>query len=74
MRYLKETKKIDIDEKFIALLDYEEIKDIKESSIINLREDYTYGVQISIKDETKLIELKNTCKELIDVTKQLVYE
>jgi len=70
MKYLKEKNKINLDEKFIELLGYGELS---EGSVINLREDYTYGVQISIKDGTKLDELKKTCKELVDVTKEIIY-
>src|SRR3989338_3395193 len=53
MRYLNEEKKINIDDKFIILLEYEEIENTKENSVIDMREDYTYGVQISVKDEAK---------------------
>lgn len=70
MKYLNEEKKISLDDKYIQLLEYE---DTKEASVIDLREDYTYGVQISIKDEAKINELKKTCKELIDITKQVIY-
>jgi len=73
MRFLKEENLINLDEKFIELLEYEEINNIEEHSIIDLREDYTYGVRISVKDETKLDELRKTCKELIDITKEIVY-
>lgn len=73
MRYLKENNKIQLDEKYIELLEYEEIEDMQENSIINLREDYTYGIQTSVKDESKLNDLKEKCKELIDITKQIVY-
>jgi len=68
MRYLKEEKKINLDEKFIELLEYEEI-----NSVIDMREDYTYGVQISVKDEARLDELKDVCKELIDIVKGIVF-
>ncbi len=73
IRFLTEINKIDLDEKFIKLLEYEGIEKMKEDSIINLREDYTYGIKISVEDETKLNELKKTCKELIDFTKQIVF-
>lgn len=72
MRFLKEENKINLEEKFIRLLEYEEMKDLGDS-VIDLREDYTYGVQISIKDETKLNEVKKTCKELIDITKEIIH-
>jgi hypothetical protein len=52
---------------------HEEMEDVKEDSVIDLREDYTYGVQISVKDEAKLNDLKRICKELIDITKQIIY-
>ena len=71
IKYLKENNKIQLDEKFIELLEYEEIS---ENSIIDLREDYTYGVRTSVEDETKLNSLKKTCKEVIDITKQIVYD
>jgi uncharacterized protein (UPF0332 family) len=74
MRYLKETNKIELDEKYIELLEYEEIGSIRKDCVIDLREDYTYGVQISVEDEAKLNDLKKTCKELIDITKQIIYK
>lgn len=70
MKYLKEEKRINLDDKFIELLEYEEIE---EDSIIDLRENYTYGVQISVKDEAKINNLKKTCKEIIDITKEIIY-
>ena len=48
MRFLKETGKINLDEKFIEHLEYEEVGESTEHSIIEQREDYTYGVQISV--------------------------
>jgi len=74
MRHLKEQKKIILDDKFINLLQYEELEEKKENSIISLREDYTYGVQISIKDEAKINELKTICKELLDNTKEIIFK
>lgn len=73
IRFLKENDKIKLDEKFIQLLEYEEMENIKENSIIDLREDYTYGVQISVKDEAKINDLKKTCKELVDITKEIIF-
>ena len=73
IRSLKENNKLKIDKKFIELLEYEEMENSRDDSIIDLREDYTYGVQISFKDEAKLNDLKKVCKELIDITKQIIY-
>src|SRR3989344_4781089 len=74
MRCLKETNKIKLDEKFIELLEHEDLEEVKENSIIDMREDYTYGIQVSVKDETRLNDMKKTCKELFDVAKEIVYE
>ncbi len=72
--YLKETKKIELEDKYIKLLEYDEIKSHSENSIIDSREDYTYGIKTQVKDETKLNELKKNCKELVDITKQIVHK
>lgn len=72
MRYLKEKKEIEIDEKFIEVLEYEEFEKTEES-FIDLREDYTYGVEISVEDMAKIKELEELCKECIDATKQIIY-
>ncbi len=74
MRFLKETGKINLDEKFIEALEYEEREESKENSVIEMREDYTYGVQISVKDDAKINELKKICKELVEITKEIIYE
>mgnify|MGYP001557892926 FL=1 len=74
MEYLKEEKKIKLDQKFIDLLKYEEMEERAENKIIGLREDYTYGIQISVEDETKLNELQKVCKELIDIAKEIIFE
>jgi len=74
MRFLKENSEIHLDERFIELLEYEEMENAGEGSVIALREDYTYGVQISVKDEVRINELKKTCKELIDVAKEIIFK
>ncbi len=73
MRYLKEEKKITLDDKYIESLEYEELEKTKEDSVIDLREDYTYGVQISVKDDAKINELRKICKNLMEITKQIIY-
>ncbi len=73
IRFLKETNKIQIDDKYIELLEYESMEEAKDEKVIDMREDYTYGVQISVKDEAKINELKEICGNLIDLTKQIVY-
>lgn len=68
MRFLKEEKKINLDDKFIEMLEYEYM-----DSVIEMREDYTYGVQISVEDEARISKLKAVCKELVDVTKEIIF-
>ncbi|MBS3139038.1 hypothetical protein J4207_05010 [Candidatus Woesearchaeota archaeon] len=72
MRFLKENNKIQLDEKFIELLEYEDMED--KNSVIDLRENYTYGVQISVKEDAKINELRKTCKELVEVTKEIIFK
>ncbi|MEW5897235.1 MAG: hypothetical protein AB1668_06070 [Nanoarchaeota archaeon] len=74
MRFLNETDKINLEEKFFESLEYEEMEEAKENSVIELREDYTYGVQITVKDEAKINQLKELCKELIDLTKEIIFK
>lgn len=74
MRFLRESNGIPLDEKFIRLLEYEELEDSKVDSVISLRENYTYGVQISVKDEARVKELKDACKEAVDITKEIIFK
>ncbi|MBU1204997.1 MAG: HEPN domain-containing protein [Nanoarchaeota archaeon] len=74
MEHLKEEGKIDIDTKFIDMLKYEEMEEIQENKVIDMREDYTYGVEISVEDKTKINDLIKSCKEIIDITKNIVFK
>ncbi|MBI4139576.1 HEPN domain-containing protein [Candidatus Woesearchaeota archaeon] len=73
IRFLKEQNKIDIDEKFIELLEYSDVED-ETLHVITLREEYTYGTQTSLKDGPKMNRLKNLCKNIIDITKEIVHK
>jgi len=66
MYYLKEQGKINLDERFLKYFEYEA------GSIIELREDYTYGTDIEA-DKSKINFFVKECKELIDFTKEVVY-
>ena len=46
----------------------------KEDTVIELREDYTYGVEVSIDDESKIPNIVKDCKEIIDISKEIIYE
>jgi uncharacterized protein (UPF0332 family) len=73
VEYLKEDGRIELDEKFIEIMKYEDEQKEKEyPSIIDLREDYTYSAKISVAEE-KIENLIGLCRELIEATKQIVY-
>ena len=71
MEHLKERGKINLDDKFIDLFKYEEEAE-QDKSVIDIRENSTYGIKISA-NEKKIDELIIMCKELIDSTKDIIY-
>ncbi|MCH7568622.1 MAG: HEPN domain-containing protein [Nanoarchaeota archaeon] len=73
MELLQEQGKISIDKGIIEFMKYEEEKKNYGDSLIELREDYTYGVDIEVKDEEQLDKIENLCVEFIDVVKDIVY-
>lgn len=70
IEFLKEKGKIAIDERFLRYFMYEDEE--KEDSIIELREDYTYGIKKEA-DKDKIDFFIKECKELIDITKEIIY-
>lgn len=74
MELLKEEGKISIDQKFIEMLKEADIEEIQESKVIEMREDYTYGIEISVEDETKINDLIRIGKEMIDKTKDIIFK
>ena len=73
MRFLNETHTISLDEKYIRLLESEEIQGITDESVIDLRENYTYGAIITVNDDGKINDLKKSCQDLVEITKQIIY-
>jgi len=73
MEYLKEEHKINIDNKFIEMFRYKEEQSDKETySLIEMREDYTYGSKISV--EKNIINgLVKDCQKLIEDTKNIIH-
>ena len=71
---LKEENKINIDTKFIEMLKYHDLDEMQESEIIEEREFYTYETEISVEDETKINNLIKNCKEIIDITKEIIFK
>ena len=70
IEYLKEERKINLDDRFIKYFKYEEEN---KESVIDMREDYTYGTDIKV-DKTKINFFIKECKELIDNTKEIIYK
>lgn len=66
IEYLIEDGKINMDLRFLRYFDYEN------ESIIELREDYTYGTETEV-DSNKIKFFISECKELLDLTKEVIY-
>ncbi|MEK6916068.1 MAG: hypothetical protein AABW89_06015 [Nanoarchaeota archaeon] len=73
MEYLKEQNKINLDQKFVEMMRYkDEQKEQEYTSIIDMREEYTYSAKVSVEKE-KIDELILVCQELIEKTKEIIY-
>lgn len=72
IEHLKEEGKIIIDSKFIDMFRYKE-KEENNDSVIEIRENYTYSTKISV-NKIKIDELIKIAKELIELTKNIIYE
>jgi uncharacterized protein (UPF0332 family) len=73
IEYMKERNLIEIDEKYIQTLkNYNEI-DRHESSIIEKRENYTYGTTTSISNKQELENSIQLCKDCLAQTKEIIF-
>ncbi len=72
MRALKEEEKIDLNEKFIGALESYDEKERHESNIIEKREFYTYGTQVSAENIGEIQESITLCEECLDEAKRIV--
>ena len=70
---LQEKGKISITKGIIDFMKYTEEEKNREGSLIELRENYTYGVDLEVKDEEQLDKIEKLCVEFIDVVKNIVY-
>jgi len=71
IEHLKEQGEIAINSKYIDMLKYDEIEERHESTVIEMREEYTYGLDLSA-DKTEIQKLIKNCKDMIDTTKEIV--
>ncbi len=72
IEYLIEENKIAVDKRFVGYFKYETEERIK-NSIIEMREQYTYGSEVKV-EKSKIDFFIKECKELIDLTKSIIYE
>ena len=70
IEWLIEENKIKLDKAFVELLK----SDDESHKVISIREEYTYGIGIRVQDEKRIEELIDMCKELIDETKNILFE
>jgi len=70
---LQEQGKISINKDIIDFMKYEEEENNHENSIIELREDYTYGVDLQVRDNKHLDKIEKLCIEFIDSAKGIIY-
>ena len=70
---LIEDKKIDLDIKFVNALKIRET-DHTIHNIIEMREQFQYGVQMEFKENDEFLEYVKMCKEMIHETRNIVYK
>lgn len=73
IQYMQEQGKISIKDEIIEFMRYEEDQKNYENSVIELRENYTYGVDLTVKNE-ELDKIEKLCLEFIETTKNIVYK
>ncbi len=72
VRYLKEQKLIELEERFILALENYNKQERQESNVIEKREFYTYGTTVSA-DKAELKRSIQLCKECLAQTKRIIY-
>lgn len=72
MKMLKEEGAIDIDDKFIEALAVHDEKERQESNVIEKREFYTYGAQVSTENDREIQESIALCEACLDETRRIV--
>ena len=75
IQHFKEQGKVSVEERFIeALQSHAEVKDQHEHSVIELREDYQYGVKKEVKDKDRIRKFTQVCTEMLETAKAEVYK
>lgn len=73
IKYLKEQKQIDLEDKFIESLEAYDDSERHESGIIEKREFYTYGTTTSIDNKEEVKKSINLCKNCLNQTKEIIF-
>lgn len=74
IEYLVEQGKIDIDKKYVDMLKYADSEDKKEESVIDMREEFTYGIKISPDNGSQIRGLVDDCQNIIEITKEIIFQ
>jgi len=72
IEYLKENKEINLDDRFVQYFKYEE-ENQASKSVIEMRENYTYGTIINA-DKSKIDFFLEECRKLIGITREIIYK
>jgi uncharacterized protein (UPF0332 family) len=73
MEHLKLEGKIQLDDKYLDMFKYADIKEQHHDSIIEMREEFTYGIETSVDNKKDILEKKKECRDLIEITKKIIY-
>jgi len=74
IKWLKEDKKMDIDDIFIEALENFDEQERQTSNIIGKRELYTYGTTLSVEDKEEITKSIQLCRECIMQTTKILYQ
>ena len=71
---LKEREEIDLDSKFVSMLKIVNIEETGESSLIQLRENFQYSVEMEFKEKEEFNRLNSLCREMINAAKEIIHD
>ena len=72
IEHLKEESKIEVSDDIIETVKNINHEEPHQRSVIELRENFQYGTETSIKDET-LSKFKELCKRALEEAKSIIY-
>ncbi|MEK6896789.1 MAG: hypothetical protein AABX12_05020 [Nanoarchaeota archaeon] len=69
---LQEEGRISLKPEIIEYMKYEEEQNDRDNSVIELREDYTYGVDLEVRNKDQLDRIEKLCIDLLDATAGII--